>query len=233
MIKQLSVFFPAFNEERNLFATVTRAKAVLNKSFDDWEVIIVNDGSTDGTAGEIKKLEALDERIKSVTHDFNRGYGATIRSGIYNCQYDWIVFTDSDGQFDFSEVANFIEVQGKTGADLIIGYYLKRSVPFYRKINTFAWQVVVNLLFNLHVRDIDCGFKLFSKRLVESIPVLESERGAFVSTEFLVKAKKAGFMITEVGVHHYPRKAGRGTGSNLNVIIRSFVDLIKLWKKLL
>lgn len=232
MIKDISVFFPAYNEQKNIYSTVTKAREVLVRQFNNWEIIIVNDGSTDETAGEIKKLEALDGRIKSVTHNVNRGYGAAFRSGLYGCQYDWVAFTDSDGQFDFSEILNFIDVQEKTNADLVVGYYIKRSVPFYRKLNTFAWQTVVNLLFNLSIRDIDCGYKLFSRRFIKTIPVLESERGAFISTEVLVKAKKAGFKIVEVGVHHYPRRAGEGTGSKPNVIIKSFVDLFKLWRKL-
>jgi len=88
-------------------------------------------------------------------------------------------------------------------------------------------------MFGLKVRDIDCGFKMVSKKVIETIPKLEAERGAFISSEFLIKTKRAGFKIVEIGVHHYPRSAGRGTGADLNVIIKSFVDLFKLWWKLL
>ncbi len=123
------------------------------------------------------------------------------------------------------------KTQKTTDADLVIGYYLKRNVPFYRKINTFLWQLVVRILFGLNVRDIDCAFKLISKKVIEKIPKLESERGAFISSEFLIKAKKSGFKIVEIGVHHYPAKRV-GTGAKLNVIIKSFVDLFKLWWKL-
>ena len=232
MISEISVFFPAFNEEKNLYETVAKAVSVLNNNFKNWEVVIIDDGSMDGTPREIEKLKQLDSRITSVTHAQNRGYGAAFRSGIYICRYNWIAFTDADGQFDFSEISNLVGVQEKTGADLVIGYYLKRSVPLYRKLNTFAWQTVVNFLFGLSVRDIDCGFKLFSKRVVDTIATLESERGAFISTEFLVKAKKSGFKVIETSVHHYPRRAGQGTGAKLNVIIKSFVDLFRLWRKL-
>lgn len=232
MIKEISVFFPAFNEEKNLYITVVKAREVLNREFENWEIIIVNDGSSDSTPLEIKKLEQLDSRIKSVTHSTNRGYGAAFRSGVYICRFSWISFTDSDGQFDFSEIIEFIKAQEKTGADLVVGYYLKRSVRVYRKLNTFLWQTVVKLLFGLSVKDVDCGFKLFSKKVIETIPVLESERGAFISTEFLIKAKKSGFRIVEIGVHHFPRRAGVGTGSKLDVIAKSFSDLFKLWRKL-
>lgn len=96
-------------------------------------------------------------------------------------------------------------------------------------ITSKIWELIVLILFGLHVRDIDCGFKLFSKKVVDTIPRLESERGAFISSEFLIKSKRAGFKIAEVGVHHYPRASGKPTGRALNVIVKSFVDLFRLW----
>lgn len=231
LISELSVFFPAYNEEKNLKNTVLKAKKVLAKIASNWEIIIVNDGSKDRTGEIAEKLSKEDERIRAINHSPNRGYGAALKSGFYSSRYPWMAFTDSDGQFDFSEITKFINTQKKTNADLVIGYYLKRSVPFYRKINTFLWELVVFLLFGLKVRDIDCGFKLISKKVIDKIPKLESERGAFISSEFLIKARTAGFKIVEVGVHHYPAKR-KGTGSNLDVIIKSFIDLLKLWKKL-
>lgn len=231
LISELSVFFPAYNEEKNLKATVLSAKKVLGEVATDWEIIIVNDGSKDKT-GEISKgLAEQDRRIKVITHDPNRGYGASLKSGLYNAKYPWICFTDSDGQFDFSEITKFIEAQKDSGADMVIGYYLKRQVPFYRKVNTFLWEIVVYLLFGLKVRDIDCGFKFISKKVVDSIPPLESQRGAFISSEFLIKANKAGFKIVEIPVHHFPATR-KGTGANVDVIIKSFVDLFRLWRKL-
>lgn len=169
--------------------------------------------------------------MRVITHNPNRGYGAALKSGFYSSKYPWIAFIDSDGQFDFSEISRFIQTQKETNADLVIGYYLKRSVSFRRKLNTFLWQTVVRLIFNLNVRDIDCGFKLIRKEVIEKIPKLESERGAFISSEFLIKVKKSGFRIVEIGVHHFPAKR-EGTGAKLNVIIKSFVDLFRLWKKL-
>ena len=94
------------------------------------------------------------------------------------------------------------------------------------------WELAVAILFGLRVRDIDCGFKLVSKKVIDEIPNLESERGAFISSEFLIKAKRKGFKIVEIPVTHYPRPAGKGTGRNINVIIKSFIDLFRLWRKL-
>jgi glycosyltransferase involved in cell wall biosynthesis len=231
LISELSVFFPAYNEEKNIRNTVLKAREVLKKTASNWEITIINDGSSDKTAEIAGKLVKQDKRIKVINHSPNRGYGAALKSGLYSARYPWIAFTDSDGQFDFSELKKFIDTQRKTDADLVIGYYLKRHVPFYRKVNTFLWELAVFLLFGLKVRDIDCGFKLISKKVVAKIPKLESERGAFISSEFLIKARAAGFKIVEIGVHHYPAQR-KGTGANLNVIIKSLLDLLKLWKKL-
>lgn len=232
MIKKISVFFPVYNEEKNLARTVSRALEVLKKNFEEWEVIIVDDGSKDRSLAIAQSLADEENRIRVIEHPVNRGYGAAFKSGASAAKFDWIVFTDSDGQFDFSEIVSFLRVQEETQADLVVGFYKERRVPLYRKINTFLWETVVRLLFGLRVKDIDCGFKLFARKVLVEIDPLESERGAFISTEFLVKAKKKVFKIEEVGVHHFPRQAGKGTGANLDVIVRSFLDLFRLWKKL-
>lgn len=231
-IRELSVFFPAYNEEENLENTVLRAISVLEKIVQKWEIIIVNDGSADKTGEIAEKLSRESKRVRVVIHGVNKGYGAAFRSGVYAARYDWIAFTDSDGQFDFSEITKFLDKKRQTDCDLVIGYYLKRAVPVYRRINTFLWEFFVSVLFGLKVWDIDCGFKLFSKKVIDNIPHLESERGAFISSEFLIKAKRAGFKIAQVGVHHYPRRSGQATGASLRVIVKSFVDLVKLWGKL-
>ena len=231
MINELSVFFPAYNEEGNIKKTVEDAKKVLLKIAKKWEIIIVNDGSKDKTLQISEGLSEKDSRIKVVNQP-NKGYGGAVKTGLYDCQYEWITFTDSDGQFDFSEIANFIEEQKITKADLVIGYYKKRQVSKFKIYTSKLWEVAVFILFGLHVTDIDCGFKLISKKVIDKIPPLESERGAFISSEFLIKAKKAGFKIVEIPVTHYPRIKGSGTGRNINVIIKSFVDLGKLWIKL-
>lgn len=231
-IPELSLFFPAYNEEGNIKKTVLKAVPVIKKVAKKWEIIIVNDGSKDKTKSIAEELAKKDKHIRVVDHKVNRGYGAAIKSGLYGSKYKWIVFTDSDGQFDLSEVGKFIETQKKTKADLVIGYYKKRQVSSFKILTSKMWELVVFVLFGLKVRDIDCGFKLISKKVVDAVPGLEAERGAFISSEFLIKAKKKGFKIVEIPVRHYPRKTGSGTGRNLNVIIESFKDLFNLWLKL-
>ncbi len=229
---ELSVFLPTYNEESNLRRVVSETTKVLKSVAEKWELLIVNDGSTDSTREVAIALSESDNRIQLIDHDKNRGYGAALASGFYNSKYSWISFIDSDGQFDFGEITNFIEKQKTTNADLVIGFYKSRKVSFGKVVTSRLWELVVFLFFGLKVHDIDCGFKLISKKVLDKISKLESERGAFISSELLIKAKKAGFVIVEIPVTHYPRTKGEGTGRNINVIIKSFADLFRLWRKL-
>ena len=231
-IKEISAFFPAYNEEKNIEKTISVAEKVLEEMADKYEILVIDDGSKDRTGEIVKKMSKRNKKIKLITHEKNKGYGCAVRSGFKNCKYEWIVFTDSDGQFDFSELPNFISTQRKTNSDLVIGYYKKRKVSPIRKLNSYFWQLIVRILLGLKVRDIDCGFKLIRRDVVATME-LKAERGAFISTEFLVKAKEKGFKMVEIPVMHYPRKEGEATGANFKVIINSFKDLYQLKKKFL
>ncbi len=232
LIDELSLFFPAYNEEGNAKKTILKAKAVLEKVASKWEIIVVNDGSTDNTQKIVTELSNADSRIRLINHKKNRGYGGAFKSGLYGAKYNWVTFTDIDGQFDFSEIDKFFAKQQETNAEIVIGYYKKRQVSKLKIITSKMWEFVVYVLFGLHVKDIDCGFKLISKKVINKIPKLESERGAFISSEFLIKARKNGFKIVEIPVTHYPRLQGKGTGRDLAVIVKSFLDLFRLWRKL-
>lgn len=233
LIDELSVFFPCYNEEKNIKNTVSKAIPILQKTAAKWEIILINDGSKDSTGKVLEEIQReYPKQIKIITHSPNRGYGAALKSGLYNSQYQWITFTDSDGQFDFSEITDLIKKQQSSKADIVIGYYLSRQVSKTAILTSKIWELIVFILFGLRVTDIDCGFKLLNKKVVETIPKLEAERGAFISSEFLIKSKKAGFKIVEIGVHHYPRVEGKATGRNIKVILKSFSDLFRLWFKI-
>lgn len=229
-LNELSLFFPAYNEEANLENTVEKAIPVLKEVADKYELLIINDGSKDKTLEVAEKLSKKYKFIKVINHNPNQGYGAALRSGLYNSKYEWIVFTDSDGQFDFSEVTKLIE---KTAvADIVVGYRLNRQDPLIRKIFGWSWTLLANIFLKINVRDVDCAFKLIKKKIIDSIPKLQSTRGGMISPELLGQARKAGFIIIEVGVHHYPRGGGKQTGASLKVIFKSFSDLGKLWLQL-
>lgn len=233
LIKELSVFFPCYNEEKNILNTFSKALAIITKITNKYEIILVDDGSKDNTAKILKDIHhQYPQTTKIISHSPNRGYGAAFKSGIYNSKYQWIAFTDSDGQFDFAEIKNFIKVQKKTNSDIVIGYYLNRKVSPTVIITSKIWELIIFILFGLKVRDIDCGFKFINKKVIDTIPKLEAERGAFISSEFLIKSKKSGFKISEIGVKHYPRTEGQATGRHFKVILKSFTDLFRLWFKI-
>jgi len=216
-----------------LAKTTQRVDEVLKKIAGDYEIIIVDDGSKDKTGEIADKLASENRKIKVIHHSPNRGYGAALKSGMYAARFPWVVLIDADGQFDFTEITKFFKRQKETDADIVAGYYLKRDVPFYRILGSkLAWELPVFLIFKLKMRDIDCGFKLIRKSVIDKISHLESERGPFITTEFLVKAQKAGFKIVEIGVHHYPDLAGGSTGASLKVILSAYKDLFRFWKKL-
>jgi glycosyltransferase involved in cell wall biosynthesis len=229
-IKNLSVFFPAYNEEGNITRTTEKALEVLKTlELDNYEVIIVNDGSRDSTSEVAHKLAHDNHHVRVVDQE-NGGYGMALRGGFEAAKYDWIVYTDGDGQFDFSEITKFL---AKTDDyDYIIGYRMKRNDPFYRLIFAKIWALSVFFLFWIWVRDIDGGFKMINRRVLEKIPALKSTRGAMINAELLIKTKKYGFRIAQVGVHHYPRLEGKPTGANIHVILKSYHDLFSLWLKL-
>lgn len=229
LIDELSVFFPAFNEEKNIENVVQKAKAVLEKIAGKWEIIIVNDGSRDRTGEIARELSKEDSRIRVITHSPNRGYGASLKSGFYNSRYPWVAFTDSDGQFDFSEISKFLEQ--KDEADLVLGYRIKRADSLPRKVFTFGWSTFAGILLGLDVKDYSCGFKLIKKKVFDTIQPLVGEEKV-TQIEMLVKAKRRGYKFLEVGVHHYPREFGKQTGASLKVVFRSILDLFKLWRKL-
>lgn len=225
MVKSLSVFFPAYNEKDNLKETVHKAVNVLKKLGIKWEVLIVDDGSKDGTDKVADALSKEDKNIRAI-HQSNGGYGTALRTGFYSSKNEWIVYTDSDGQFDFSEIIKFIEKSDQ--ADLVWGYRIKRNDPFFRLVLAKGWKLVIFLFFGFALKDVDCGFKMVKKAVIEKIPELKSTRGGMINAELAIKAKQNGFKIVQVGVNHYPRTAGKPTGANIRVIIQSFIDLLKL-----
>lgn len=229
-VKKLSVFFPSYNEEGNIERTVNQAIDVLDRLKLQYEIIIVNDGSTDKTGQIAESLAQKNSKIKVIGHPQNLGYGEALKSGFYNAKYDTIVYTDGDGQFDFSEVEKFLDKI--EDYDLIIGYRIKRQDPFFRLLFGKGWRLSLLTFFGLTLKDVDCGFKMIKKEVLEKIPRLESQRGAMINAELVIKAKKNGFKVTEIGVNHYPRISGRPTGASVKVIIKSYLDLVRLWWKL-
>jgi len=223
------MFFPAYNEEPNIRATTEAVLRVLPSVSDRHEVLIVDDGSADGTGAIADDLASDNPLVRVIHHPTNRGYGGAIRTGLYNCRYELISFVDGDGQFDFAEIPAFLSASQHY--DLVIGYRIRRQDSLMRTLNARAWGTLIRILFGLQVRDIDCAFKLVHRSALQSLPRLRSD-GAMISAELLIRSRNAGLSIQEVPVHHFPRRAGQQTGADVRVIVKAFRDLFALWRAL-
>jgi glycosyltransferase involved in cell wall biosynthesis len=203
--------------------------AVLNKLGADFEVIIVNDGSSDATGQIADEISRRNANVKVVHHPTNLGYGTALQSGFRTASKKFVFFTDGDGQFDISEMPSLLPMMKQY--DIVSCYRLNRQDNFIRKLNGWAWTKLVCFLFDMKVRDIDCAFKLYKREIFDNIQM--SSSGALISAEILARAVRKGYSIAQKGVHHYPRTAGAQTGANLKVILRAFKELLKLRNRIL
>jgi glycosyltransferase involved in cell wall biosynthesis len=220
----ISVFFPCYNEQGNIAHTTQRTIDVLQKLNADYEVIIVDDGSSDATSQITDGIASQNNRVKVVHHPTNLGYGAALQSGFKAATKELVFYTDGDGQFDISELPPLLPLIKQY--DIVSCYRLNRRDNLIRKLNGWAWTKLVSFLFNMKVRDIDCAFKLYKREIFDNIQM--SSRGALISAEILARAVRKGYTITQRPVHHYPRTAGVQTGAKLRVIFRAFRELFKL-----
>lgn len=223
----LSVVLPAYNEEANVASAVERVSAVARQLGMDYEIILVNDGSSDRTGEIARELMQRIPNFRLVEHYPNRGYGGALKAGFAAATKDLIAFVPADNQFDFGEINRLLARLDE--ADIVGGYRIKRQDSVIRKLNAFGWNLLVRLLFGYLCRDIDCGFKLFRREILGHVTIVSD--GAMIDTEFLAGARARGFRIAEVSVTHLPRLAGEPTGANLRVIARAFHDLARFrWR---
>ena len=227
--RSISIFFPCHNEAAVIEEVVSRALSVLKDLASDYEVIVVNDGSRDATGSIADRLAAANPKVRVVHHPANRGYGAALQSGIAACSKDLIFFTDGDGQFDLAELKYLLPLIDSH--DIVIGYRLNRQEGIVRRFNGWAWTRLVCFLFSLRVRDIDCAFKLFHRRVFDDMTLRSG--GALISTEILARTARKGCSIAQVGVHHFPRRSGQATGAKPAVILRAFRELFRLRRQIL
>ncbi len=224
-VRSLSFFFPAHNEEAHVERMVEDALRFLPGVVESFEIIIVDDGSTDGTLRIARSLEEEHPEVRVVSHPVNRGYGAALKSGFRAATKPWVFFTDGDCQFDIRELEVLLEVAAQ-GAGAVVGYRRKRQDPFHRCLNAWMYRLLLRLTLGLRFRDVDCAFKLLPTALVQSLG-LQSD-GALISAELLYKLRRTGVEIWEVGVSHYPRTAGLQSGASIRVIARMFRELFLL-----
>jgi glycosyltransferase involved in cell wall biosynthesis len=225
----LSVFFPCYNEEGNIEKLTRRTVEVLDRLVSDWEIILVDDGSKDGTGAIADRLAGQDARIRVVHHAVNGGYGAALQSGFKAARKDYAFFTDGDGQFDVAEIERLLERVGQ--ADIVCGIRRHRQDKLIRKINSACWAWLVQRVLGFRCADVDCAFKLFKREIFGRIELKST--GALISAEILARASRLGYTIVSLPVTHLPRTAGSATGAKVGVILRAFKELLRLRKDIM
>jgi glycosyltransferase involved in cell wall biosynthesis len=219
-----------YNEEGNVEHAVTSALAVLAGVSDCYEVIVVDDGGRDRTGEIADRLAAANPLVRVVHHPVNRGYGAALRSGFAAARHPIVAFVDGDNQFDLDELPLLLGPLDRS--DIVSGYRITRNDPPVRRLNAFMYNWLARTLFDIPVRDVNCGFKIYRREMLDRVLPRLRSTGALINVEIFARARKVGANVTEVGVHHFPREAGRPTGGNPGVIFRAFRELLELWREL-
>lgn len=228
-VESVSAFFPCYNDEATIGRMVETAAESLDNVGADAEIIVVNDGSSDGSEVVLKHLTETEPRLRVVTHEHNRGYGGALLSGFGSATKQWVFYTDGDGQFDPAELELLVAQAGQS-VDVVQGYKLSRADNVIRRAIGRIYHRFVSFAFGLHVRDTDCDFRLIRRSMLERVH-LEKTTGV-ICVELVRSLQDAGARFVEVGVHHYPRTHGRSQFFKLSSVVRTLWDLAKLWVQL-
>jgi len=225
----ISAVLPAHNEAENIKTTVESCVSYLEKNASDYEVVVVNDGSSDDTKKIVEELSLLNSKVVLVNHEINKGYGSALRSGLDEAKKEFIFFMDSDGQFNIQDLDRLLPLANLD--TVVIGYREDRADSFVRSLNAWMYGMYIYLMFGLNVKDMDCAFKVFPTKAYQKTRPIKAG-GALFTAEFLIKFKRAGFNFKEVPVRHFPRQFGTQSGANINVILRMFKESWKLRNEL-
>lgn len=225
MSSSLSIVFPAYNDEKTIGVLVEDAQKLLPTLVKNFEIIVVNDGSSDATGRVLKNLQQKISHLRVITHKKNKGYGAAIVSGFQNTTKELIFYTDGDGQYDIFELKKLIAVFDED-VDMVTGYKLRRSDSMVRKILGGGYNTLMKTVFGIPIRDIDCDFRLFRRSVLKNIK-LSITSGAF-DAQFIQELHKKHVRFKEVGVHHYKRPYGKSQVFRPVHLYRSAKDAIRL-----
>jgi len=223
----LSIVLPAYNEELNIEGAIDEACEVAAAASPAWEVIVVDDGSRDTTAQRVARISKRQPRVHLIRFAENQGYGAALRAGFHAARGDLIFYTDSDRQFDLSELRYFLPVMERT--DVAIGFRVYRYDPVLRCLLSWVYNRLVSAVFRARVRDVDCSFKLFRREVLEAIDL--ETRDFFIDTEMVAKVRKWNFRILQKGVKHYPRRAGESS-VRASDIPRTLLVVAQMWLRM-
>ncbi len=229
MRPSITAFFPAYNDAGTIASMVVVADKTLRQLADDYELIVVNDGSPDHCGEILAELQERYPRLVVVTHDRNRGYGGALRSGFATATKDLVFYTDGDAQYDPRELVALYEALGDD-VDMVNGYKIHRNDPINRKIIGRLYHHIVRISFGLRLCDVDCDFRLIRRRVFDVVH-LESDSG-IICVELMKRIQDAGFTIVQVPVHHYHRVYGISQFYNWRRVFKTGVDLLRLWYRL-
>ncbi len=223
----ISVFFPAYNDALSIPALVRKAFEVLADLTDDYEVIVVNDGSRDNTAEVLAELERqYSPRMRVVTHPENRGYGGALRSGFEAASKELVFYTDGDGQYDVGELPNLLQ-QMAPDVGLVNGYKLERNDPAHRIWIGSTYNAFARFLFRVKIRDIDCDFRLIRRSLLNQVKLISTS--GTICVELVRKIELTPWRVEEVAVHHYPRRHGRSQFFRVRSLLTTLGQLTRLF----
>lgn len=226
----ITVFLPAFNDEQSIAALVTNAFDTLSSLSDDFEVLVVNDGSSDSTREVLEELASRFSNLNVIHHESNRGYGAALRSGFTHASKELIFYTDGDGQYDVRELALLYPLMTGT-VSVVNGYKLKRSDSRFRVVAGAAYNWFARVLFKLPIRDVDCDFRLMRRQVVQQLDLVSSS--GVICVELVRKLTAAGCRFAEAPVHHYSRKYGRSQFFTFSRVVKTAIDFFVLWMRLM
>jgi glycosyltransferase involved in cell wall biosynthesis len=226
----ISVFFPAYNDAGTITSMVITSLLTLRRLTDDYEVIVINDGSQDHTPDVLNELARVyPDEVRVIHHPQNRGYGGALRSGFAAATKDWIFYTDGDAQYDPRELQNLADL-AVDDVDFINGWKIERNDPLHRIVIGRLYQYFIKLTFGLHLRDVDCDFRLMRREVFDKVD-LTADSGV-ICVELMKKVQDAGFRLAETPVHHYHRAYGKSQFFNYPRLARVGRDLGKLWMRL-
>ena len=228
-LSSITAFFPCYNDAGTIPTMIIRALQALREVTDDYEVLVINDGSTDDSAQVLDELARHYERVRVIHRSQPSGYGGVLRGGFAAATKDWIFYTDGDAQYDARELARLVAAVGD-GVDMVNGYKIKRRDPFHRVVIGLAYQYFVKIMFGLVIRDVDCDFRLMRRSIFDRV-TLASTTGT-ITFEMVKKIQDAGYRIVEVPVHHWYRQYGQSQFFNFPRVARTLIALIGWWWRL-